>query len=98
VKKGEIDKDAKAGQYHNEAAIIPESEFAWVAFKVSTARSIGLVRGCLLRFYNAVLLPCPHATELILPKPLFEWNGADSHYCKSIVVCTDLCERIDTTI
>jgi hypothetical protein len=97
VNKGETNKEANPEQDHNQGTTVRESKFfAWVTFKVYTARSIGLDRGDLLRLYNAVILPCPHATELILPQSLLECNNAKLHYCKNIVVCTDLCERIDS--
>jgi hypothetical protein len=96
TRKSNNTMDANPEQDHNDATNVHDSEFAWVTFKVSTARIIGLDRGCLLRLYNAVMLPCPQATELILPQSLLEWNGAEPHYCKNVVVCTDVCERIDT--
>lgn len=75
-----------------------QNKFAWISFKLSTARTIELNRGCRLRIYNAVVLPSPRAIVLDLPEAVLGSNGAKKdNTCETIVVCTDLCERLDTT-
>jgi hypothetical protein len=70
--------------------------FAWFTFRLSTARMMSLERGCRMKIYNAVVLPSPTAVELAIPSSIPHLRDGISHYCRTIVICTDLCERSDS--
>jgi len=81
-------------QGKREDTVVREGVFAWFTFTLSTARNISLERGCRLKILNALVLPCPVVTELNFPAS-FKLEPDEKPHCQSIVICTEVCERID---
>jgi hypothetical protein len=82
----------------NQNVPVQNDYLAWCTFRLSTARIINLECFCRLKIYDAVILPCPPTEEIELPGFL-STNGEimPKQRCDSIIVGTDLCERIDSS-
>jgi hypothetical protein len=83
----------------DNSKLVSEHFFAWFTFTLATARRVELQRGCKLRIYNAIILPCRLPVELnIAPGSISHVeNNARTKYtstCENTVICTHLCERI----
>jgi hypothetical protein len=75
--------------------IVREGIFAWFTFKLCTARIIGLERGCRLKIYNSVIMPCRQVIDVDLPESLSGLYLERDSRCRDIVICTDMSERIN---
>ena len=88
-------------QKQRNTKTVSKDFFAWFTFTLSTARRIELQKGCKLRIYNAIILPCRSPIKLDAPPvslvSLENGNGLSGTVrCEKTVICTNLCERIDS--
>jgi hypothetical protein len=80
---------------------LSEGTYSWFTFTLTTARNVNLQQSCCLRIYNPVILPCPSIKVSNIQWPP---SGVDSNngnaivdgYCSTHVICTHLCERLDS--
>lgn len=68
------------------------SSFAWISFRQTTARNIGLEQGMPLRLYDAVLLPIQQS-ESMKDSSTDTENVAEHRF---VIICTQFCERHPT--
>ena len=88
-------------QKQKDTKTVSKDFFAWFTFTLATARRIELQKGCKLRIYNAIILPCRSPIELDAPPTSLVSleNGyglSGTVRCEKTVICTNLCERIDS--
>lgn len=94
--------EKKAGlQRRRPENFLCHGAFAWFTFTFATARTVDLRQSHHLRIYNPVILPCHAAAVSNLPRSFFGTDGYNENVnisgrCAQLVICTHLCERLDS--
>lgn len=86
---------------HTDVSTVTADFFAWFTFSLLTARCIDLEQGCKLRIYNAIILPCRLPVALDISTTLISILRSNTKTnvttrCEKCVICTHMCERINS--
>lgn len=93
-----VQKKKTGMQQRQPVTFLSEGTLSWFTFTLTTARNVSLHQSRFLRIYNPVILPCPSTKVLNIPWPHSRVDGNVNldGYCATHVICTHLCERLDS--